>query len=191
MRNIDDIRLDRQLEALCAGAPHGDRSGAWTRWHILEHLNAKVSTARRAGAALTVVVLDIDHFKSLNDRYGHPAGDAVLREVATRVLAVLGADARVGRYGHGDFLIVLPGCGATEGRSAAERIMSAVAAAPFPLAGASGQAVRVSLGLATTIAGAAEASSLLQAADRALQRAKAKGRHRAEHDVLVATDLPV
>jgi diguanylate cyclase (GGDEF)-like protein len=191
MRDIDDIGLGRQLEALRHGAPHGDRRGAWTRWHILGHLNAALSTARRAGAALTVAVLDIDHFKSLNDRHGHPAGDAVLREVATRVQAVLGADARLGRYGDGDFLIVLPGCDASEGRSTAEGIRSAVAALPFPLAGASRQTVRVSLGLATTIAGAAEASSLLQAADRALQRAKAKGRNRAEHDVLVATDLPI
>jgi diguanylate cyclase (GGDEF)-like protein len=125
-------------------------------------------------------MLDIDHFKTINDRFGHHAGDEVLRGVVDRVQSVLRAGAQVGRYGGEEFLVVLPDCSVDEAVPAAERLRHAIAELPFAIEGHPPLDVRVSIGVSTRPGGEGEAGLLIQAADRALYRAKESGRDRVE-----------
>ena len=123
---------------------------------------------------------DIDHFKQVNDTYGHAAGDSVLREVAARMRAALRGYDGVGRYGGEEFLTVLPECSANGAVGIAERIREEVSERPID---SNGVTIRLSLSLGVSSSeGASEsdAESLLTFADEALYRAKAQGRNRVE-----------
>jgi diguanylate cyclase (GGDEF)-like protein len=129
---------------------------------------------------------DIDHFKRVNDTYGHLVGDAVLREVAWRLRASVRIYDSVGRYGGEEFLVVSPGCQSSAGISQAERLRQAVSANPVSIQDTL-ISVTVSLGVATLnreTKGGVE--QLLGAADGALYRAKVGGRNRLE----VASAVP-
>jgi diguanylate cyclase (GGDEF)-like protein len=126
------------------------------------------------GAALGVLVIDIDHFKRVNDRYGHGTGDAILQHVAAFVARVAGSGAIVARYGGEEFVVALPNHDLHRASTIAERVRVAVGASfdadsPLP-------AVTVSIGVAAGPASAVEA--LVAEADRALYRAKEAGRNR-------------
>ena len=121
---------------------------------------------------------DLDHFKQVNDVYGHLAGDAVLREAAQRMQSCIRPYDRLGRYGGEEFLIVVPGAVTSSGISVAERVRDAIAQAPVETP--EGRiCVTISLGVAGS-AGAApvEVDQLLRLADTALYRAKHEGRNR-------------
>ena len=126
---------------------------------------------------LTVMLLDLDEFKRINDGHGHQAGDAVLREAAARMRAALPAGALLGRWGGEEFIVVLDGAPGREPAAIAEALRAAVAAAPVPFEGAT-IPVTVSIGLATAFAGDG-IDALLAEADAALYRAKHAGRNRA------------
>jgi diguanylate cyclase (GGDEF)-like protein len=122
-------------------------------------------------------MLDLDHFKQVNDRYGHGAGDDVLREVAHRIQATVREIDVPARYGGEEFAVVLPETGLDTAREVAERIRRAVAGAP--IATRQGPvAVTLSAGVAVTDARSGELGALLEAADGALYQAKAAGRNR-------------
>ena len=125
---------------------------------------------------LTVMLLDLDEFKRINDSHGHQAGDAVLREAAARMRAALPAGALLGRWGGEEFIVVLDGAPGREPAAIAEALRAAVAAAPVPFEGAT-IPVTVSIGLATAFAGDG-IDALLAEADAALYRAKHAGRNR-------------
>jgi len=135
--------------------------------------------AHRFGRPLALVMLDIDRFKAVNDRHGHVAGDAVLREVSRRLLATARDADLVARYGGEEFVVLLPESGLETALATAERLRGAVAAAPIRVPGNS-VPVTVSAGVAVPHGREADLTEWLQAADKALYRAKANGRNRVE-----------
>jgi two-component system cell cycle response regulator len=170
--------LDAQ-EALLHEATHDHLTGVWNRGMIVEQLDRELSRARREGRSLAVVMADIDHFKNINDTYGHATGDTILRETVARMVGVPRLYDFVGRYGGEEFLLVLPGCDLSAARLVAERVRNAVAATPISV-GAVQLSVSVSLGVACTSSARDESATVLQAADEALYRAKRRGRNRVE-----------
>jgi two-component system cell cycle response regulator len=145
--------------------------------------NQLVQWMRRVGhggKALSVIVLDLDHFKRVNDCFGHAAGDEVLREVAGRIqLNVRPSDIPC-RHGGEEFVIILPETEGDVACSIAERIRSAVAAQPFALPDGETIAVTVSLGVGTSNAIQDTPSDLLERADKALYQAEAAGRNQVQ-----------
>jgi two-component system cell cycle response regulator len=135
-------------------------------------LEREVARATRSAEHLSLVMIDIDHFKRLNDEHGHQAGDEVLRNVA----AALSCECRdfdtAARYGGEEFAVVLPGCGPDEAKLIAERLRHAVAAAPSTVP------ITASAGVATYPAHAGDADTLVRAADDALYESKRNGRDR-------------
>ncbi|POR40490.1 GGDEF domain-containing protein [Methylobacterium sp. V23] len=124
-----------------------------------------------------VLILDLDHFKSINDRYGHASGDAVLATFAARLTATLRTTDLVARWGGEEFLVVLPGAGPQELLPVAERLRAAVAEAPFPHRSGA-LTVTVSIGVAMMGRDAASFEEATRQADAALYQAKAQGRNR-------------
>jgi two-component system, cell cycle response regulator len=125
---------------------------------------------------LSVAVIDIDHFKQVNDREGHAIGDAVLRTVALRLLSVVRDNGHLGRWGGEEFLCVLPGLDAEAAMRLAEAMRAAVCAEPVPVTESSGLSITVSIGVATGIG--VDAQRLMVDADAALYQAKGTGRNR-------------
>ncbi|MDE2370752.1 MAG: sensor domain-containing diguanylate cyclase [Burkholderiales bacterium] len=171
----------KALEELRARAYTDALTGALNRAAILDRLSGQLALARRMHVPLAVIIVDADHFKRVNDGYGHPAGDEVLRELCRRFRILARTSESFGRYGGEEFLFVLYPCGAHEARLAGNRIREGIAAAPFVIDPASGLelAVTVSLGAASTDGDpGATAETLISRADAALYRSKAEGRNR-------------
>ena len=181
-RRILDLQqeLIAAREAMRRQATRDALTGLWNRGQIMQALERELARARREGTPLGVILLDVDHFKRVNDTHGHPVGDAVLREVARRLEEVFRAYDGVGRYGGEEFLVVLPGCDAAAALALAERARAAMAGLPLELAEAA-VAFTISAGVAATGgAWTTDAGALLQTADAALYRAKRGGRDRVE-----------
>ncbi len=166
-------RLQEQFRAQSRTDP---LTGCLNRRGIIERLVAELSFAGRDRRPLGVAVLDLDHFKSVNDTYGHAAGDAVLQELVRRVTSATRASDAIGRIGGEEFLVLWAGLTAEVSRVAAERVRAVVEDTPF-LVGTSRIHMTASLGLTTTW-GSETQEVLLARADRALYAAKAAGRNR-------------
>jgi diguanylate cyclase (GGDEF)-like protein len=139
-----------------------------------ERLVAEVRTARRRHRPLSLALLDIDHFKRVNDVYGHAVGDRVLAEVARRLKAAVRAGETVARIGGEEFAWVLPATDGANARAAAERARRAVSERPFPVVGT----LTVSAGVCELGGEARDADELFRLADVALYWAKSRGRDR-------------
>ena len=137
-----------------------------------EALARDIARAERTEGRLSVVLLDLDHFKALNDAHGHLVGDNVLRAVAVKLREIGREYDTVARYGGEEFAVVLPGCSAAVGRKVAERLRAAVEAADTEVP------VTISCGVATYPADATDAKGLIQAADEGLYASKRAGRNR-------------
>jgi diguanylate cyclase (GGDEF)-like protein len=170
--------LDAQ-EALRHEATHDRLTGLWNRAMIVDQLERELIRARRQKEPLSVLLADIDHFKNVNDTYGHAAGDVILREAGIRMVGVPRRYDFIGRYGGEEFLMLAPGCDLPSAALVADRIREAVAAGTIR-AGEIELRVTVSVGVASTSSGHSTSACLLQAADEALYRAKASGRNRVE-----------
>jgi two-component system, cell cycle response regulator len=146
--------------------------------HVLDLVQHEYERVGRYQSAFSTLMIDVDHFKLINDQYGHPAGDGVLREMAQALRETMrGVDA-LGRYGGEEFVAVLPHTGADEARQTAERIRHHVQRRTFH-AGTAEVQLSVSVGVATCPGpGIDSADSLLREADKALYRAKEAGRNR-------------
>jgi two-component system cell cycle response regulator len=167
-------RLQSELEALSRRDP---LTGVLNRRALEEALGQETARAHRHGHALAMVMLDIDHFKRVNDTHGHPAGDQVLRSFAKVTSSVLREGDVLFRYGGEEFAVMLPHTGLEGALNAARRILCAVAATPFDVAG-SVLNITASAGVAC-LASAGDGAELIAAADAALYAAKNSGRNRA------------
>jgi two-component system cell cycle response regulator len=152
------------------------------RLRLTEDLQSLQSRAERYGHTYAVVVCDVDFFKAYNDRYGHLAGDDVLRRVAATISSGLRNGDSAYRYGGEEFLIVLPEQNAEAAANTADRLRRAVEDLGIPHANSPPVGlVTISAGFATS-AGMEDADALLKAADTALYAAKKAGRNRVSHD---------
>jgi diguanylate cyclase (GGDEF)-like protein len=165
----DELRRRSMLDPL---------THAWNRDAVLEVLERELARAARDGSPLSVIMADVDHFKDVNDSFGHPAGDRVLVGVVENLRAALRPYDAVGRFGGEEFLAVLPRCGGTAAHAIAERMRGKVEAERFETSSGVVRAT-LSLGVATLApTPGTDAPGLIEAADRALYRAKADGRNR-------------
>lgn len=176
-RYADRIRsqLDESLEM----AVTDPLTGLHNRRYIASRLRQAVESANNGGAPVSLLIADIDHFKVINDTFGHDGGDRVLRSFADRLLHDLRALDLAARYGGEEFVIVMPGAGLAEARVASERLRAAIASEQFNVGEGQSTPVTVSIGFAQAQRGES-AESLLRRADEALYIAKGEGRNRVE-----------
>ena len=160
-------RLRNDLEYL---ATHDMMTGTLNRRAIVESAERELARCRRHGHVMSLLMMDLDHFKKINDTYGHLVGDRVLKEFTGKVSALLRLPDQFGRYGGEEFLLLLPDTGREAAAVVADRICKAAAESKAPTC-------TVSIGLATATLIDADIDSLLARADDALYRAKAGGRN--------------
>jgi len=158
-------------------------TGLFNRRYMETHLAALVEQAAARGKPITVLVLDIDYFKAINDTHGHDAGDEVLREFALRIRKSIRNIDLACRYGGEEFVIVMPETDMAVATMVAERLRRRIASEPFLIQdGAHGLDVTISVGIAALDGPADTAAAVLKRADTALYRAKRDGRNRVVPD---------
>lgn len=173
------LKLSETLDQLHRLATHDELTGLLNRRELDRVLNQEAERATRFGQPLGLLMADIDHFKSVNDRYGHPAGDAVLREVGRRLRAELRSVDFPGRFGGEEFAVVVVQADTASSAALAERIRAAVMATPVPI-GEAELSLTISIGVAALPPNGGTGPELLAAADQALYAAKRGGRNRVE-----------
>jgi two-component system cell cycle response regulator len=174
VKQLQDQLWERNVELNRMSRTDG-LTGLYNRWHLEDELARQRSTARRHHDQLAVILFDIDHFKNVNDTYGHPAGDLVLCEFARRLGQELRAGDIAGRWGGEEFLLILPRTDLAGAVLVAERIRLATAATPTT---AGGEDIKITVSGGCAVGQAEEPSELIQIADDRLYEAKAAGRNR-------------
>ncbi|NJC42671.1 two-component system cell cycle response regulator [Brevundimonas alba] len=166
-------KLDYSLEMAVTDA----LTGLHNRRYMAGQLQAMVGRAAQGGDPVAVLVMDIDHFKSVNDSFGHDAGDEVLREFAVRLATNVRAIDLPCRLGGEEFVVVMPGAALEDAARVADRIRRDIEAQPFPIMGGSeGLTITVSIGVAASVAGDTP-EALLKRGDEGVYEAKAHGRN--------------
>jgi two-component system, cell cycle response regulator len=178
------IELQERLMLACQvtrfEATHDSLTGLWNRGAILEFLRGQMAKAKRGDKCLAILLIDVDHFKAVNDTHGHLMGDLVLKHLAQMLMASVRTYDWAGRYGGEEFLIIAPDCPADAAYALAERLRLTIAAKPITT-GDKHVCTTVSIGVATTNEmGTGSREVLLHAADMALYMAKRNGRNRVE-----------
>jgi two-component system, cell cycle response regulator len=176
------IELQNELLAtrdeLTIQATHDSLTGLLNRSALFEAIEREHARAQRMGGSYSVVMVDLDHFKKINDTYGHQAGDAVIREACQRMLAQTRQYDTVGRYGGEEFLVLLPQSDLAGGIQEATRINESIRSRPFDI-GTTQLPVTASLGVASSEQdGNLTVQELIHQADEALYHAKQAGRNR-------------
>jgi len=174
------VQLQHQLvaahEELREKAMYDPLTRLLTRGAFFEISEHELARAKRSRTPLSIVMADIDHFKSVNDRFGHPGGDEVLREVARRLQATFRKEDAVGRYGGEEFVALAVGCEGADAIALAERFRQAVERDPFTVGS---QCLHVTTSVGVVTGNATDGvQGLIRAADEALYRAKATGRNK-------------
>jgi two-component system cell cycle response regulator len=159
-------------------------TGMYNQRYLMRHLRGLLEGANRE---LAVLMVDVDHFKAVNDDYGHAAGDKALRAIADALRANTRAFDSLARYGGEEFVVVMPGTSIDDAAQAAERLRAAVAATPFAYEAGRSVRLTVSIGAAASPLHATTPEALLRAADVALYAAKRAGRNRVEVAACVTT----
>jgi diguanylate cyclase (GGDEF)-like protein len=158
-------------------------TGCFNRRAFYELFPREVERARRLGAGVAVVFLDVDHFKAINDRHGHETGDRVLQQLTSRLRGIIRETDLLFRWGGEEFVVLLPHTGPGEAPVLAERIRVATAERPFAASDAVPPvSVTVSVGVAFTSSWPVDPDALLAAADAACYQAKSRGRNRVSTD---------
>ncbi|HEX8222505.1 MAG TPA: diguanylate cyclase [Allosphingosinicella sp.] len=152
-------------------------TGLFNRRHLLERLEAETGRSLRNGRPLCLAIVDVDHFKRVNDRHGHPAGDEVLRVLARLIRDSVRTSDVVGRMGGEEFAILMPETERAQARLVCERLGAMVARTPVLLPSGAALTVTLSTGIAL-MAGEEASDKLISRADAALYGAKAEGRNR-------------
>ena len=155
-----------------------DLTGLYNRRYVFAHLSEQLGRVNDGAGETAVLLFDIDHFKQVNDRYGHPAGDKVLRELAERAVRQVRSVDLVGRLGGEEFVVVMPETSLSGAVVVAERLRLAVANERFVLNDGEALSVTVSIGIAVTGEPDESQDNLLKRADDALYAAKNGGRNR-------------
>ena len=170
-------RLVEAREEMRFQATHDTLTTLWNRGVIVDLLRRELARSRRERVSTSILMCDLDHFKSVNDNYGHLAGDDILKETAKRLLASVRSYDFVGRYGGEEFLVVLNNCNPAYAFARAEEIRKGIAQRPMP--SSSGPvSITMSLGLLLSQEwGCRPTEDLLQEADAALYAAKGAGRN--------------
>jgi diguanylate cyclase (GGDEF)-like protein len=159
-------------------------TGFHNRRYLQSRLREELARAQRAGQTVACLMIDVDHFKRINDQYGHLAGDAVLREVAQRIDAEMRMSDTGVRYGGDEFAIVLPDGSVSDGERVATRVLNAARSQPIAIGSHASETVTLSIGVAAAVPdhGTRDykvlADRLIAEADAALYRAKSAGRDR-------------
>lgn len=176
---LESARHELQIQAT-----HDSLTGLFNRAAILEHLEREIARSIREKTPLGIVIADLDHFKKLNDQYGHLCGDDAIREAAERFRSVLRTYDMAGRYGGEEFLVLLPGLDPALAPNRIEQLLDSICCRPFRFA-QSDVTLTCSIGLATFRPGIdnRDVRELLSRADTALYVAKNAGRNRASFDV--------
>jgi diguanylate cyclase (GGDEF)-like protein len=164
---------NRRLEAL---ARHDGLTDLLNHRSFQEELARDVKRVEREGGSLSIVLMDIDHFKKYNDSFGHPAGDALLKQFAKLLIDCSRESDLVARYGGEEFVAILSGTDTGGAKFVAERIRKAVESADWP-----NHPITASFGVATFNEILAAPADLIEAADKALYAAKAAGRNAVSH----------
>jgi diguanylate cyclase (GGDEF)-like protein len=178
LRTVDLEREKAELvhtrEQMRHFAEHDAVTGLWNHRVIVERLQNEVERSHRDGTELSMILVDLDHFKQINDTFGHLAGDSALKAAGTIMQNMVRSYDWVGRYGGDEFLLILPGSNTTSARLRAEQLRSAVKSARV-VHGDSVVPLTASLGVAAGFP--SDSASMIQAADAALYRAKENGRN--------------
>jgi len=183
LRTADHIlslqhNLVQSRQALEYKSTHDALTGVWNRGEVLGLLDREISRACREGCTVSLLMIDVDHFKQVNDTLGHLGGDAALREITARLVSFIRPYDAIGRYGGEEFLVVLSGCSPANAARLAERLRERVGATPaIPELE---RPVTISIGVATWTNDYGDVQALIRAADAALYRAKNSGRNRVE-----------
>lgn len=164
-------------ERLMYLATHDALTGVLNRGAFFEQATRELNKAQRSGDQASVLLLDLDHFKSINDNFGHPAGDDVLRACAKAAMASVRQTDILARYGGEEFVVFLPGVDAQGARVVAERLRTKLSEASMPEA-IGARVVTLSAGLADTLVAGRSLERLIDQADKALYEAKRAGRDR-------------
>jgi diguanylate cyclase (GGDEF)-like protein len=174
-------------EAIGYQTTHDPLTGLWNRTAILDTLLRELARVRREGSHVGVILAEVDHFKNINDSYGHQVGDAVLREATRRIRSIVRPYDTVGRYGGEEFLIIVPGCDAKNALAQAERLRTSLAGERMDISEwgkfTSAKEGKIQITLSLGVAAAEkqkEIEPLLHAVEAALARAKQGGHNRAE-----------
>lgn len=184
---IGNVRLREELRRQ---AQHDPLTGLLNRRQLDEHLRQRTAEHARTGRGYSLLLLDLDFFKSINDRFGHEAGDRVLQEAAALFRRCARTEEAVFRLGGEEFVMVLATDDPGEAQRGAERIRAEMQALRVSRRGQILPAVTVSIGIACFPSDATEATALLHAADEALYAAKRGGRNRSQrHDLMKAPVL--
>ncbi len=169
-------RLHAEAQTLAFRDP---LTGLYNHRALQQRLHAAMDATTRQSLHLSVIMLDVDHFRTFNETYGHDIGDLALKTVAQAIERAIRADDVAARYGGEEFTVILPETGMDDALAIAERIRHEIASQPIAVPGrAEGISITASLGVATYLVHASVATSLLKAADIALYAAKHEGRNR-------------
>ncbi len=153
-------------------------TGFYNQRYLMRHLRGLMTSGLSGG--LCVLMLDVDHFKTVNDRYGHAAGDRALKLVAETLRSRTRVFDSIARYGGEEFVVVMPGATASDGMHAAERLRASIEGATFEPTAGTVHTLTVSIGVAFSESRAATPEQMLQDADAAMYRAKRAGRNRVQ-----------
>ena len=169
------ITLKQQSDELRHFAMHDQLTGLYNRHFLIDVARKKISQSHRHKQALCLMMIDIDHFKVVNDEHGHSVGDAVLREIASIFMRQSRSEDIVARFGGEEFVILLDNCDLVTGGNKAEKLRAALQSS-----GAQGLKITASFGLAQLNPNDGGFRHLLTRADEALYKAKSEGRNRVE-----------